>query len=291
VSNEMPSTPMWSPEYPAVDDARVELLEYEVETYISDRRPALSIAGYAIDSPAVFWTDKDHIYVRLNWKQWCPISKSNPGHVAAICSSHYCNITSSYDNEIGSYMAIVYRVEELPREIFATAEEKAAEEEALAAKEPSKEYVKCLERVSGLLQKVGNDTSVFPNVDLDGDHVAIAVSTDKVAVLMDILPEDRDFTFCPSTGENLHNPMNKWDSDVISLDFVAKLRRIADVLKQNEEDSIAKIGLVANWNTLSNFRDIAEVEGIDDLCLFTYDHLEEEVSKIFKQHLESKRKA
>ena len=276
-----PSVTSWRPEFPDPLDEKVEFRDLEFDTYISDRRPGITANDYLVDAPAVFWTDPGHVYARLNWKQWVSVSVSSPEHVAAICAARYCRITSSRNNVIKDDTAPVYRVEALPREIFFL-EEEASAVGGKSSVAGSKEFAESQMRVIDILQTVGEGTSVFPNVEIDGDHAAVAISTDGLAVLMDILPEGRDFMFCPSTGANQHNPMNRWETDVVSLDFLEALRRLGETLQRAEGgDAEVKLGLVANWNTLDNFREIVDEETLAGICLFTYDSLADGVKKMF----------
>ena len=283
MADDAPLATPWRPAFPDPMDEKVEFLDFELETYISDRRPGITAQDYSIEDPAVFWTDSSHIYVRLNWKQWVSVSISTPEHVAAICAARYCRITSSMNNVIKDDTAPVYRIETLPYEIFFTAAEKA-ENEVESCVVGSKEFAESQMRVIDILQATGRDISVFPNVGIDGDHAAVAISHDNFAVLLDVLPEGRDFTFCPSTGTNQHNPMNRWETDVVSLDFFDKLKRIRDSLTSADENSEVKLGLVANWNTLWNLREIADEETLAELNLFTYDSLEEGIKDLLASH-------
>ncbi len=278
-----PLATSWRPEFPDPLDERVEFQDCELETYISDRRPGITAQGYRIDVPAVFWTDSSHVYARLNWKQWVSVSVSSPENAAAICATRYCRITSSFNSVFRDDMAPVYRVEALPQEIFFSAEEKAADDEKTWVAGP-KEFAESQRRVVKILQTVGGGTSVFPSVEIDGNNAAVAISNADFAVLMDILPEGVDFTFSPSTGTNQHNPMNRWETDVVSLDFLDALKRFRDTLKSSEEGTEVKIGLVANWNTLENFREIADEETLAELHLFTYDSLAEGITELFASH-------
>ena len=281
MADDAPLATPWHPEFPNPLDEEVALLDFELETYISDRRPGITAQDYAVEAPAVFWIDSNHLYARLNWKQWVSVSVSSPENVAAICASRYCRITSSMNNVIKDDTAPVYRIEALPHEIFFSAEEKAAGEAKSSVANPT-EFAESQRRVIEILHTVEGGTSVFPSVTMDGDHAAVAISTDSLAVLMDILPEGRDFTFCPRTGEPPHHPLNRGDSDVISLDFVDELKRLRDTLKSSEGgDAEVKIGLVANWNTLWNLREIADEETLAELNLFTYDSLAEGVKELF----------
>ena len=78
--------------------------------------------------------------------------------------------------------------------------------------------------------------------------------------------------------------MNRWETDVVSLDFFDKLKRIRDSLTSADENSEVKLGLVANWNTLWNLREIADEETLAELNLFTYDSLEEGIKDLLASH-------
>ena len=127
--------------------------------------------------------------------------------------------------------------------------------------------------------------AVFHDVQFDGDNAAIAVSNDSLAVLMDVLPEDRDFVFAPDTGNKQHNPMNRWTSNVVSLDFVSKLERLQAWLKGAEPDCEVKIGLVANKNTLDELLDFADKADLAGFCLFTYENLADGLGELFNEYL------
>lgn len=287
----------WRPKYPASRDKKVILFRCDLQTYISDRRPGITVIDFQLDSPACFWIDHSHLYLRANWEQWCTVSQSDPDQVAAICSSHYCHITQSLNNVICDFTAPVYRIKELPPEIFASKEEQEGKEEEEETEETSEEetpdsqtmevgsedYQECLSKVMKIVQEKCPGLDLFPNLNFDGDHAAIAVSTEDKALLLDLLPENRDFQFFSETGENLHNPMDKWASDLVFLDFVTKLKRIRKRLKQtmSEDEGEVRIGLVANRTTLDNLRGIAEFIELGDLNLFTYDNLADGVNEMF----------
>ena len=284
--NESDPAPQWSPDYPDKRDKRVELSDFELQTFISDKRPGISVIDYPLESPACFWIDSQHVYLRVNWSQWCTVSLSSADHVAAICASHYCRITHSDNNELSDVTAPVYHIAELPCEILApeSVKETIVEGPKESMAVPG-EYAECLDKVAKIVGAKFPTLSVFPSVKFDGDYAAIAVSSDSLAVLMDVLPEDRDFVFAPDTGKNRHNPMNRWTSNVVSLDFVTKLKRLQVWLKDAEPDCEIKIGLVANKNTLDELLGFAD----DDLVgfnLFTYENLADCLGVLFEGYLD-----
>ena len=284
---ESPVTP-WLPEYPAAKDGKVSMLDFELQTFLSDQRPGISVNECPIESPACFWIDRSHIYLRANWAQWCTVSLSSPGHVAALCAARHCRVFYSVDNEIGEAVAPVYHVAALPAEIFPPEGpvDGSAQAEPSEPAENCDEYIACQNKIGEIVKSAFPNLHMYPNVVFDGDHVAVAVANDSLAALLDVLPENRDFAFAPDSGKNLHNPMKSWESDVVSLDFVAKLRRLRTWLKTQEPDSDVEIGLVANRRTLEQLRAFAEGVDIGDLHMFTYEGLADGLGKLFEGHLE-----
>lgn len=277
----------WSPDYPDKRDKRVELCDVELPTFISDKRPGISVADYPLESPACFWINGKHVYLRVNWSQWCTVNLFSPDHVAAICSSHYCRISHSANNELSDVTAPVYHIAELPREVVSPESEEVFDsEEDSESMAVRGEYSECLAKVMEIVNVNFPKLSVFPNVTLNGDHVAIAVSNDCFAVIMDVLPENKDFIFAPDTGKNRHNPMNEWTSNVVSLDFVSKLERLKACLKDAEPDCGIEIGLVANMNTVDELRDFAGKAGLGGFNLFTYENLADGLRELFKEFLD-----
>jgi len=285
--NESSPVDAWSPEYPDKRDKRVDLADLELQTFISDKRPGISVVDYPLESPACFWIDSKHVYLRVNWSQWCTVSLSSPDHVAAICASHYCRITHSANNELSDVTAPVYHIAELPREVVAveSGRESDSEESSESMAVPG-EYATSLDKVVKIVSSNFPKLSVFHDVTFDGDHAAIAVSNDRLAVLMDVLPEDRDFVFASDTGMNRHNPMNRWTSNVVSLDFVSKLVRLQAWLKGAEPDCEVKIGLVANKNTLDELLVFADKDDLAGFNLFTYENLADGLGKLFEKYLD-----
>ena len=79
--------------------------------------------------------------------------------------------------------------------------------------------------------------------------------------------------------------MNRWETDVVSLDFLDELKRLRETLRSLEGGNPdVKIGLVANWNTLDNFREFADEETLAELNLFTYDSLADGIKELFASH-------
>lgn len=278
----------WQPAYPPAKDERVAFSVFELQTFLSDRRPGVTVCETPVESPACFWIDASHVYLRANWSQWFAVSHDSPDHVAAICNARYCRVTSSMNNVIQDTTAPVYRVAELPLDVIAPSDESKADvlgpEESLESVRRRSEYDACIQKVLDAVTTRSPGLSVFPRVTIEGDQVAAAISNERLAVLLDILPENRDFSFAPDTGENRHNPMNDWTSDVITLDFVSKLRRLQAFLKRNEPESGVIIGLVANSKTLEGLLVFADTLDLDDFEMTTYEEVADDIARLFAEH-------
>ena len=109
----------WRPRYPRRKEESVRLVDCELQTFASDRRPGISVVDVELDRPACFWIAPEHVYLRANWGLWCTVALSNPDHVSALCAARRCRIAHSMDNTLRELTAPVFHVEELPRELFA----------------------------------------------------------------------------------------------------------------------------------------------------------------------------
>lgn len=80
--------------------------------------------------------------------------------------------------------------------------------------------------------------------------------------------------------------MNRWTSNVVSLDFVSKLERLKVWLEGEEPDCEVKIGLVANKNTLDELLGFADTVDLGGFSLFTYESLADGLGELFKEYLD-----
>ena len=230
----------WLPTYPSPKDKRVELTECEVQTYISNRRPVIALSGYPLASPACFWTDSNHIYLRINWEKWCTVTPSNPGNAAVLCDSRYCQITMTVDNEITEETAPVYHVAKLPPELFAFA----------TAHECSPESRK-QKAISDLADAVPDDLDAmaFKNVNLNGENVDLVVSSDDDAILFAVFPKEDDYFAGSRNGDS-----SKSEADEIAETMLDDLIRSRENLGKMEPYAKLRLAIIASSKTLASMR-------------------------------------
>ena len=192
---EKPSPSSWRPSYPDPKDRQVGMVDCSVQTFISSHRPAISFSDRPLEDPACFWIDPDHIYARLNWGQWCVVEPSTPDFAAAICASHYCQMSQTLDNIIRDMSAPVYHIAELPRELFVRPSKGPPFEKPLSQKK-TKAVDSLVEAIPPLV-----DAMPFKHVVLDGTQVDLVVSSDDLAVLFAVYPEDADYSASPLQAE------------------------------------------------------------------------------------------
>lgn len=281
----------WRPEYPEAKDVKVKLRDCEFQTFISDRRPGINVEMYSVEAPACFWVDYDHVYLRVNWSTWSTISSDRPEQVAAICNAHYCRIIYSTDNVVGECMAPVYHVDALPGNLFKEDSDDDWEDELDDPMDGKSEFQQCLERIEQIVAAFTKEVEVFPRVKIGDDYAPIVISNDEHAIIMEVLPENKDFFFVPPLGESQsRGALDDWSVNVFSLDFIKRLREMQKLLAKKEPNSIIDVGFLANATTLDSLIEDCTMissdsasEGIlnSDFKLFTYDDLGEKLASIF----------
>ena len=235
--------PSWHPDYPEPKDRQVEMVDCTVQTYISDRRPVITISDHSFEDPACFWIDSSHIYARLNWRQWCAVEPSTPNVAAAICASHYCQMSQVQDNEVRDMSAPVYHIAELPRELFVWISGRDSAGESLSERKTA--------AISSLADAIppSVDAIPFKHVELEGSKVDLVVSSDEMAVIFAVYPEDADCSACspqaePESPGELEIPASVLDKLVRQRASLGKLEPHAELL----------LAIVAGSKTLASMR-------------------------------------
>lgn len=237
--------PTWHPSYPEPKDRQVEMVHCTTQTYISDRRPVITISDHPFENPACFWIDPSHIYARLNWREWCAVEPSSPNVAAAICASHHCQMSQFQDNELKDMSAPVYHVAELPPELFLPVTRERFSEETFAERKRK--------AISSLVDIIPDDMDAmgFRHVSLEGFIVDLVVSSDDLAVLFAVYPEDADCSAAqPGTGrKNMESEPLEIPSTV--LDELVRYRAILGKLEPHAELHAA---IIAGSDTLESMR-------------------------------------
>ncbi|MBE6372454.1 MAG: acyl carrier protein [Lentisphaerae bacterium] len=273
----------WRPQYPESKDQEVRLRDTSLEIFDSDNLPGIFVKNEQIENPACFWIDQNHIYLRINWSTWSPVSLSDPDQAKAFCNADSCRIAFTMNNmAVNQVVAPVYHIAALPKNVGVGAEVSA---------DDGNEYRKCIRTITQILQVLSDDLKVYEQVNLGNETASAAIASDCQLVILDILPEDRCFVFTPADGEEKYRVMNEWPTDRVSLDFIEKLRRLKKAIAVQEPGSRIDMGLLANDMTIEVLRAQADEEEISDLKLFTYDKLKKELAELFSETIEIKEKS
>lgn len=237
--------PSWHPAYPEPKDQEVCLVHCTTQTYISDRRPVISVADHPFEDPACFWIDSSHIYARLNWRQWCAVEPSTPNVAAAICASHHCQMSQVLDNEVRDMSAPVYHIAELPRELFVFIPKRDSSGKSFSERKT--------EAISSLADAIPDDMDAmgFRHVSLEGDNVDLVVSSDDLAVLFAVYPEDADCSAAPPGAEGKTAGGEPVEIPSTVLDDLVRYRAI---LAKMEPHAELRMAVIAGAGTLESMR-------------------------------------
>ncbi|MBR6022949.1 MAG: hypothetical protein IK066_11105 [Kiritimatiellae bacterium] len=251
----------WKPDYPDPKDRRVQMVEAgDLQTYVSDMRPVVSLSGKKADQPACFWTDREHIYLRLDWALWHPVDASNLQFTAALCGAYYCRILLATDNGVKEMVAPVFHVAELPPELFARREKtSAADGDPDTVRPPddsdtdSEEspFFRKRKAIFALSQSIPDDVDAmsFQHVNLDGLPVDLVVSSDDKAVIFAVFPENDDLVACPP-GAETEFPM----PSAIPVKRLDQLVRQRETLAKLEPNAQSLLAIIAGEATLESMR-------------------------------------
>ena len=104
----------WAPSFPEPKDKVIFLNGEELETYVQERTPGVIVSDMGLEKPALFWTDHDNVYLRINWALWAKVSSSNKEHIAKICSLGRCQIAHTFLNTSDLLTTPVHHVKKIP---------------------------------------------------------------------------------------------------------------------------------------------------------------------------------
>ena len=100
------------PSQPAENE--IKWVEEGLATTFSSKAPELITESYPLKDAAIFFTDKEHIYCRLNWELWAKVKLRREDQFELFVLAGSCQLISSIKNET----APVYHVGKLPDHIF-----------------------------------------------------------------------------------------------------------------------------------------------------------------------------
>lgn len=241
----------WKPDYPGPKDRRVQMEDGDLQTYISDMRPVISLSGKKADHPACFWIDREHIYLRLDWALWHPVETSNLQFASALCGAYYCRILLATNDGVKEMVAPVFHVAELPPELFARQEKASAADGDSDMDSEESPFSSKREAIFALSQSIPDDLDAmaFRYVSLDGLPIDLVVSSDEKAVIFAVFPENEDLVACPP-GAETEFP----ESSAISVTCLDRLVRQRETLSKMEPNAQSRLAIIAGEATLESMR-------------------------------------
>ena len=273
----------WRPQYPESADERVRLEDSEYQSFVTDGKPGVIVQDYPLENPACFWIDYEHVYLRSSWTTWGTVSLSNPEQIVSICNAHFCRILHSVNNATRDLIVPVYRIEALPENLFSSEDILKSKSAGLVGSRNKDEYQDSLQFIAKITGELPGKVEVFSHVKMENDACSVVVSDDYHAIIMDLLPDDRNFVFTEPDDESGTSFVNKWPGDKISLRFIEKLRRMKKFLSEKEPTSTIDVGFIANTWTINALQKILNEKGITEFILFSYDNLREKLKEIYPQ--------
>ena len=241
----------WKPDYPHPKDRRVQMEAGDLQTYVSDMRPVISLSGKKADHPACFWTDREHIYLRLDWALWHPVDTSNLQFTAALCGAYYCRILLATDNGVKEMVAPVFHVAELPPQLFARRAKTSAADGDPDTDSEESPFAQKQKAVFALSQSIPDDVDAmsFRHVNLEGLPIDLVVSSDDKAVLFAVFPKNGDLVACPP-GAKSGFPV----ASAIPVTRLDQLVRQRETLSKMEPNAQACLAIIAGEATLESMR-------------------------------------
>ena len=127
------------------------------------------------------------------------------------------------------------------------------------------------------------DLATYDNLAIGDGMIDYAIATDDLAMMLFLIPGDRDFDVLPKMGFEWHRGVPEVINGVISLDFVDLLESgRAEITKEMDGDEKVMIGIVASKETAQKIKEIQESQSTNStLLFFDYDNLEQQLKDIF----------
>lgn len=304
MNRKLDSADSWRPQYPETECTKIELEDMRFSTYAADRKIGLIVQDKILEDPAVFWIDHQHVYLRVNWSIWGTVSLEDPNQVVLLCRAPYCRINHYANNVVTVRTAPVFHISELPKELFGDGNDgkstgddnnllaisdelltsfhdngKGAKNTEEESNDSERIYNECFQLVNDAAKSISKDLDVFRCVTLDDCAASFVIANEKQALVLDILPKDRDFVFTPADGKEMHRVMNAWPTDQVSLDFIEKLEHVKACIAKKEPESMLDIGILTNTATSHVLEKMLSRKS--ELLLLTYDTLVSDLKVIF----------
>lgn len=123
----------WQPVYENWNESAITLHTDDLETNSGAHKDYGVIFHGEVEEgendSALFWIDKEHIYLRLDWANWYTVSSSDVENCTEICQRPTAVLTILNDSNIRMRPLKVYHIDELPHNHFAVPQASSSGEE------------------------------------------------------------------------------------------------------------------------------------------------------------------
>ncbi len=278
--------PVWTPAYPESPDCQVDLLEKDFETFLLHNRPVINLEVADVENPACFWIDQQHVYVRVNWSMWGTVSLANPGQIAAICNSHFCQVVYSWGNTLGDCMVPVYHIDALPKKLCLD-----NDPTAVRVPEPSEVYQKAMNQIENTIRGANLNLTVSQNVQLGEERVPFLISGTNHKLILYVLPDEDTFQFLAPKSITWKSWNGLWALKCVPLDFLARAKEQRVALARQEPNAVIDVGLLASPQAIRDFTRLSSeipcgkkgsyFDLIPDFKFMIYDDIKMKLTLIF----------
>ena len=112
----------WTPTFPDFNEEKISLEDDSLMLTRNNREICVIVQTDDADDyegdGAVFWIDREHIYLRYNWRTWYSLSKENPDISRDITRRHSMTLNIYIGTDCKASPLPVFHIEELPASLF-----------------------------------------------------------------------------------------------------------------------------------------------------------------------------
>ena len=112
----------WTPTFPDFNEEKISLEDDSLMLTRNNREICVIVQTDDADDyegdGAVFWIDREHIYLRYNWRTWYSLSKENPDISRDITRRHSMTLNIYIGTDCKASPLPVFHIEKLPASLF-----------------------------------------------------------------------------------------------------------------------------------------------------------------------------
>ena len=195
---------LWRPNYPHSQKQKVLLENSKFSTSMLSNVPYIQVFHEDLEEPACFWLDATHVYLRLNWGKWGTVGTENPMLLEVVGQRHYCQVFSIYEGEVKDRLVPVYRINELPPELFSDAATNFFISscrvlcQSDGTSSPKNYYHGCVDQILSIVKEISGELTVSDGTNLGASpEEVVVISNNKQALILHVIAHsDECITTC-----------------------------------------------------------------------------------------------